>query len=127
MTTSSSARWLLLGDTGALALVTLIGFAAHGELQNAGWRMATTFFPLLSAWLCAGGALGCLRTPNASLLRLGWAFVLTAPLAAWLRGLWLMRPIPPVFVLVLGAFTALSLGTWRLAYRRLLSSPKHHG
>ncbi|RMF50269.1 MAG: DUF3054 family protein, partial [Anaerolineae bacterium] len=99
-------RWLLLGDVSALALVTVAGFATHGELPDAGWRMATTFIPLLVAWLCAGGALGCLRTPYTSLVRLGWALLLTAPLAAWLRGLWLMRPIPPIFVLVLGGFTA---------------------
>jgi len=109
--------WLpLSGDAAALLVVTAVGFAAHGELHTAAWRMAATFLPLLLGWLLAGGALGCFRRTACRPLRLLWAVALAVPLAAWLRGLWLARPVPPVFVLVLGGFTALALGVWRLSF-----------
>ncbi len=116
-TSTRRIPWLLLGgDAAALLAVTAAGFAAHDELQTAVWRMAATFLPLLLGWLLAGGALGCFDGAAWRPLRLLWAVSLAVPLAAWLRGLWLARPIPPVFVLVLGAFTALALGVWRLLY-----------
>ncbi len=120
MSEHTSARripWLLLGgDAAALLAVTAAGFAAHGELQTAAGRMAATFLPLLLGWLLAGGALGCFGGAAWRPLRLLWAVSLAVPLAAWLRGLWLERPIPPIFVFVLGGFTALALGVWRLLY-----------
>lgn len=107
---------VLIGDALALAVVTLIGFASHGE--GISWRMASTYFPLLAAWGLAGGALGLLRASKQppSLVRMLWAAILMAPLAAWLRALWLWTPVLPIFVLVLGSTATLALILWRYAY-----------
>ena len=44
-------HWLILGDLLTIALVTLIGFATHGEADIALLpRMLTTFGPLALAW-----------------------------------------------------------------------------
>ena len=57
-----------------------------------------------------------------------WAMVLAAPLASWLRGVWLNAPIMPIFVLVLGGFSALGILAWRAVYAlifsRRLAAPK---
>ncbi len=107
---------MLIGDALALMIVTLVGFASHGE--GISWRMASTYIPLLAAWGLAGGALGLLRASKQppSLPRMLWAALLMAPLAAWLRALWLWTPVLPIFVLVLGGNTALALILWRYAY-----------
>lgn len=113
--------WLVfLGDVLTLALVTLLGFATHDTLQSAGWRLLTTFLPLLAAWLLVAPHLGVfdperLADPR-QLWRPFWAMVLAGPLAAWLRGVWLNAPIIPIFVVVLGGLTALALLTWRAVY-----------
>jgi len=49
---------LVVGDLFALGGVTLVGFASHGELGTAGWRMLPMFLPLLGGWFLAGPALG---------------------------------------------------------------------
>ncbi|MFO7583087.1 MAG: DUF3054 family protein, partial [Anaerolineales bacterium] len=42
---------LILGDVFSLALVTVIGFATHGQTDLALLpRMMTTFLPLLAGW-----------------------------------------------------------------------------
>jgi len=45
-----------------------------------------------------------------------WAMVLAAPLASWLRAVWLNAPILWLFVLVLGGFSALGILAWRALY-----------
>ncbi len=114
---SSLSPALLTGDTITLAIVTVAGFATHGEAATAGLRMATTFVPLLVAWLLAAAPLELLSREAAarrpSLLYLLWAGVLAAPLAAWLRALWVGHPVIPIFVAVLGGVGAPSLIVWR--------------
>ena len=111
---------LLAGDLLALALVTAYGFASHNELTSAGWRMFTTFLPLLAAWLMAAIPLGALdmeRTADPrQLWRPFWAMILAGPMAAWLRGAWLGMPIQPVFVLVVGGVSALVMLVWRIVF-----------
>lgn len=111
---------LLAGDVITLALVTLVGFASHNELGNAGARMLTTFIPLLTAWLLVAPHLGAFDqqsiTDLRQLWRPFWAMVLAAPFAGWMRGAWLNAPIQPVFVVVLGGVSALALSAWRLIY-----------
>ena len=111
---------LLAGDLLALALVTAYGFASHNELTSAGWRMFTTFLPLLGAWLMAAIPLGALdmeRTADPrQLWRPFWAMILAGPMAAWLRGAWLGMPIQPVFVLVVGGVSALVMLVWRIVF-----------
>jgi hypothetical protein len=111
---------LLLGDVITLLLVTLFGFARHGTIGTAGARMLATFFPLVIAWLLIAPHLHVFQDEVSSdlkeLWRPFWAMVLAAPMAAWLRGVWLDQPILPIFVVVLGGVSALALLAWRALY-----------
>jgi hypothetical protein len=116
----SGWRILLVGDVITLLLVTLFGFASHGTMGTAGTRMLTTFVPLVIAWLLIAPHLRLFQDAVTrdwkELWRPVWAMVLAAPLAAWLRGAWLSAPILPIFVVVLGGISALSLLVWRSLY-----------
>jgi len=117
---SARIMGVLAGDVITLALVTLAGFATHNELGTAGFRLLTTFIPLLLAWLLLSPHLrvydpGYFIHP-AQLWRPFWAMILAAPLAGWMRGVWLNAPIQPVFVLVLGGVSSLALLAWRSIY-----------
>ena len=119
---------LLVGDVLTISLVTVLGFASHGTLGNAGSRMLTTFVPLVIAWFMVAPFLGVYDLVYAStvrqLWRPFWAAVLAGPMAAWLRGVWLNAPILPLFVVVLGGVSALSLLAWRGLYILILSRQK---
>ncbi len=111
---------VMAGDVITLALVTLAGFATHNELGTAGFRLLTTFIPLSAAWFLLAPHLmvydpRCFNHP-AQLWRPFWAMVLAAPLAGWMRGVWLNMPIQPVFVLVLSGISSLALLAWRSVY-----------
>lgn len=132
MNTSPSKKRLALlftGDVLALALVTLIGFASHGELNSAGKRMLTTFFPLLAGWLLTGPALGAYdldRVTEPRLLwRPAWAMFLGGAVAAGLRGWWLNAPIIPIFLFVLSSVGAVGMLLWRGLVLWLLRRPAH--
>lgn len=117
--------WLAIGDLIALLLLTVVGFASHQELQSAGWRLLTTFLPLCAAWLMSAPILGLYRqevysSPN-QLWKPIWGMLLAGPLAALLRGLWLSRPVQPVFALVLTAFGMLSIFLWRFIFWVLIA------
>lgn len=116
----SGWRILLLGDMFTLLLVTLFGFARHETLGTAGTRMLSTFVPLVIAWLLIAPLLRLFQDSVSSnwkeLWRPFWAMVLAAPLAAWMRGVWLGASILPIFVVVLGGFSALALLAWRALY-----------
>ena len=108
---------LLVGDALVLGIVTLAGFASHGTLGTAGERMLTTFLPLLLAWILIAPHLRVLDREQLAdwrqLWRPFWAMILAAPMAAFLRGAVLGSPILPVFVVVLGGISAVSLFAWR--------------
>lgn len=111
--------WLIFGDTLAILVVSLIGFFTHyGEIR--GWRWLTTFFPVLAAWFAIAPWLGVYRMDLADSKRSVWrpalAAFLSAPMAAWLRGIWLNGAISPIFVLVLGLTDALGFLIWRLIW-----------
>ena len=113
--------YLLAGDLLVLALVTLFGFATHQEAGAGGTRMLTTFLPLVVSWLMVGPFLGVYDLSRAADIRQIWrpfyAMVLAGPMAGWLRGVMLGNaPILPIFVVVLGGISALSLLAWRLLY-----------
>jgi asparagine N-glycosylation enzyme membrane subunit Stt3 len=117
---SSSKVWVIIGDILMLGLVTLFGFASHDELGTAGTRMMTTFVPLVFAWVLISPWLGVFRdeimdNPR-QLWRPFWAMVLAGPMAAWIRGAWLQRPIVPLFVVILGGVSALALLAWRTIF-----------
>ncbi len=110
------AAILPLGDAIVILLITVAGFASHGE-GTAFLRMFTTFIPLCVGWGLSAGMLGLYRTESRADLRRLWkpaaAALLGVPLATWLRGAWLGAPILPLFVLVLLAVTAVSMTAWR--------------
>jgi len=111
---------LLIGDILTIALVTLFGFATHDELGTAGRRMLTTFIPLVVAWGMVAPFLGVYDLQKAAqarqLWRPFWAGVIMAPMAGWLRKVWLDQLILPVFVFVLGGVSSLAILAWRAIY-----------
>jgi hypothetical protein len=111
---------LLLGDVTMIAVVTIFGFATHGRLDSGGNRMLTTFLPVLAAWLCVGPFFMVYDSGVARQLRALWrpwyAMIIAAPLAGWLRGVWLDQPVIPVFIFVLGGFSSLAVLAWRVVY-----------
>lgn len=117
---TANFAWLIIGDAITLAIVTVFGFASHGTLGSAGMRMLTTYIPLLVSWFLIAPHLGVYNqvwaTDGRQLWRPFWAMVLAAPFAAWMRGAWLGMPILPIFVVILGGISALSLLAWRFLY-----------
>jgi hypothetical protein len=118
----TNRTWILfVGDALAIALVTFIGFATHGEAEVSFLpRMAAAFFPLVVSWFLLAPFVGLFQDQtvgNASQL---WRPALTAlfvaPLAAVLRGFLLNAPVIPIFAVVLAATTALGMVIWRAIY-----------
>lgn len=119
MTQRVQLRSLLGGDVVAVLIVTMVGFLDHyGTVQ--GWRWLTTFLPVLAAWFAVAPWLGVYRGDLVCQPREVWrpvlAALLSAPLAATLRGFWLNAAMLPIFVAVLGLTNALGLLIWRLAW-----------
>lgn len=112
---------LILGDLLVLSLVTVFGFASHGEISSGGIRMLTTFLPLIISWFLVAPFLGAYDIQLSAKFRQLWrpfyAMVLAAPFAAFLRGVMLGNaPVLPVFVVVLGGVSALAILVWRVIY-----------
>jgi hypothetical protein len=112
---------LILGDLLAIATVTLIGFATHGEANmSALSRMAAVFFPLNLSWFLLAPALGLFQRETVSnprqLWRPVWAGLFAGPLAVVLRGFILNAPIIPIFAAVLAGTFALGMLIWRGLY-----------
>jgi hypothetical protein len=123
-------KWILYtGDILVLAALTLIGFATHGETDLAFLpRMGALFVPLVISWFLVAPWLGLFHPEIASNFKQLWrpamAILFTAPLAATLRGFILNAPIIPIFVLVLGATTALGMVFWRSVWLTLIRRKK---
>ncbi len=116
---------LILGDLLVVLVTTLAGFANHGEMQTAAFdRMAATFLPFAAAWFLVAPWLGCFDARRmmepAHMGRAPLAAVLSAPLGAVLRGLWLGAPVVPVFAVVMGAVLGAAMFVWRLVAAALL-------
>ena len=117
-------KWILiLGDTVAIALVTFIGFASHGEMGLSFLpRMAAIYVPLSISWFLLAPALRLFQRETITDPRQLWRPVLAAffaaSLAAVLRGFILNVPVIPIFAIVLGMTTAMGLGIWRGLYFR---------
>lgn len=111
---------LIGGDLIVVAIITAWGFASHDRLGTAGLRLLTTFVPVLAAWLMVAPFMGAYDPQRAAdprqWWRPFWAMVLAGPMAALLRAFWLGQAIAPIFVVVLGGFSALGLLAWRIAY-----------
>lgn len=108
---------LIVGDILTILIVTIIGFASHGEGGLSFLpRMAAIFFPLSIAWFVLAGLVHLFDQENTSLNQI-WrpvlAMIFAAPLATVLRGLVLNAPIIPIFAVVLSATSALGMLVWR--------------
>lgn len=118
---SMSKRVLILGDILGIAIMTLIGFATHGETELSFLpRMAAVFFPLVIGWFLLAPPLGLFQDGITQNPRQLWRPALTAfftaSFAAVLRGLLLNAAIIPIFALVLGVALALGMFIWRSIY-----------
>jgi hypothetical protein len=112
---------LIAGDLLALAVVTVIGFATHGETGVCFLpRMLAAFIPLTVAWFLLAPWFGLFQqeiTSNPSLLwRPVLAMLFAGPFAVILRGLILNAPIIPIFGVVLSATSAFGMLVWRGIY-----------
>jgi len=116
----SSLVMLFIGDSIALGITTLAGFTFHATLGEARERLLITFATALVSWLFAGIPLGVYYTNYMQsyrhLWRPLWASILAAPLATFLRGVLLERPILPIFVAAFGGINALAILVWRVVY-----------
>ncbi len=121
---------LILGDILTIAIVTVIGFATHGEV-GAGLpspyilsRMAALFFPLGIAWFALAPFLGLFQDQIVrdarQLWRPAWAGFFAAPLALVPRGFILNAPIIPLFAAILASTFALGMVIWRAIYFLLI-------
>jgi uncharacterized protein YqgC (DUF456 family) len=112
---------LLAGDTLTLGLVTIYGFASHGELGSSSSRILATFAPLVAAWFLVGPFLGVYNLERVADPRQLWrpfyAMVLAGPMVGFLRG-WMLGnvAIMPIFVVVIGGISALALLAWRAIF-----------
>jgi len=109
---------LFLGDVLAIAILTYIGFASHGEGNVSHIpRMGTTFFPVLVSWFLMAPWFGLfdqnLTTNFKPLWRVPLAMSFAAPLASILRSAMLGNAALPIFTLVLGLVFALGMLLWR--------------
>lgn len=120
---------LILGDIAALAILTVIGFATHGETGASFLpRMAAIFFPALLGWFLLAPWFG-LFDPSVisipkNLLRIPLAMLFAAPFAVVLRGALLGAPALPLFALIFGSSNALGMMVWRWFYLRFTKESK---
>ncbi|MFT3893494.1 MAG: DUF3054 domain-containing protein [Anaerolineales bacterium] len=113
--------FLIIGDILAILLVTIIGFATHGELGTSfAARMAAAFFPLTVAWFLLAPFIRLFQLEITSNPRQLWRPVLAmffaGPFAAVLRGFLLNAPVIPIFAVVLSATSAFGMLVWRWIY-----------
>ncbi|MBN1303614.1 MAG: DUF3054 domain-containing protein [Anaerolineales bacterium] len=109
---------LVLGDLVALVVITLTGFATHGEIDTVYLpRMLATLTPLVISWFLVAPWLALFDLEVASSLKSIWrislAAFLAAPMMAVLRAAVLGTAALPLFVLVMGVSTALGMLAWR--------------
>lgn len=114
---------LIFGDILAIAIVTVIGFAAHGQAELSLLpRMLTTFGPVTLAWFLVAPFLGLfdpkITADPRQLWRPFWAMVFAGPLAALLRALLLNTVVIPIFAVVLTGSAGLGMVVWRAIWRK---------
>ncbi len=112
---------IILGDALALALVTIIGFATHGETDLSFLpRFLAIYLPLSISWFLLAPWFGLFQheiTSNPKQLwRPALAMLFAAPLAALLRAMVLNTAVIPIFAVVLGGSSALGMMIWRGMY-----------
>ncbi len=114
-------KFLIVGDILAILLVTVTGFATHGEANLTVLpRMGAAFFPLTVGWFLLAPFLGLFQTEITANPKQLWrpvlAMTFAAPLAAVLRGFLLNAPVIPIFAVVLASTSAFGMLVWRGIY-----------
>ncbi len=116
---STKQRDAIVGDIAVLVLITSAGFATHFTSDAFGRVIVTTVGALL-AWSAVAPFVGVYSVEvledARSVWRVGWAWLLAAPLATFLRGAILNRDIPWVFVVVTIVVNGFALVAWRIGY-----------
>jgi len=118
----SKTVWLLCaGDILAITIVTLIGFAFHGETDLSFLpRFAAIYFPLSISWFLLAPWFGLFQHEITSNPKQLWRPVLAmffaVPLAALVRAVILNSAVIPIFAIILGATSALGMALWRGLY-----------
>ena len=113
------STWTLItGDVITLGIITVIGFASHGEADIALVpRMLTTFIPLVVSWFLISPWLGLFDARITSNPKMLWrpplAMLLAAPMTVILRATLLNGVALPLFTLILGGSVAIGLSLWR--------------
>jgi hypothetical protein len=116
---------LIIGDILTIAVLTVIGFATHGEVgASFVARMGATFFPLSFAWFLSAPWFELFDEQVSSNPKLLWrilpVMLLAAPLAVILRAALLHSAAQPFFALILGSMNALGMLIWRGIYLFIL-------
>ena len=116
-----SKKVLYISDAVAIALVTVAGFAFHGETDLAILpRVLLVFVPLTVAWFVIAPMFGLYQSEITSnpkqLWRPALAMIFAAPLAALVRANILGSMVIPIFANVLAATSALGMVVWRGLY-----------
>ncbi len=112
---------LISGDALAIAVITLVGFATHGEFSLAFIpRMAASFIPLCVGWFLLAPSLALFQEPveraHSELWRPGFVMLFVGPFAALLRSIALGDSVIPSFAVVLTLTTSIALTVWRLVW-----------
>jgi hypothetical protein len=120
---------LILGDILALAIITIIGFATHGETDLSFLpRMLTTFIPLVAGWFLVAPWLRLFDVQITSSPKQLWrpplAMFLAAPMTAILRAAMLNAVAVPLFTFILGSSAALGMLLWRLVWYFLAANKR---
>lgn len=116
-----SKKFLYVSDAVAIALVTIGGFAFHGETELSILpRVLLVYVPLTAAWFLLAPWLGLYQAEIASnpkqLWRPALAMLFAAPLAALVRANILGSMVIPIFANILTATSALGMVVWRGIY-----------
>ena len=115
-------KWFLVtGDILTIAIVTIVGFVTHGEVDMSFLpRMLAAFIPVTLAWFLLAPWFGLFQQEIVSNTKLLWrpvyAMLLAGPFAVVMRGLILNAPIIPVFAVVLSSTSAFGILVWRWIY-----------
>jgi len=114
-------RTLITGDIIALAIITIVGFATHGETDISFLpRMFTTFIPLIISWFLIAPWLGNFNDQIISNPRQLWrpplAMLFAAPMTSIFRATMLNAVALPLFTFILGGSAAAGVLVWRGLY-----------
>lgn len=109
---------LIIGDLAALAVITAIGFATHGEIGISYLpRFLAAYTPIALTWFLLAPWFGLfdesVTRSAAALYRPALTVIFAAPLAAVFRGFLLGEDIQPIFAMVFMTTNALGMVVWR--------------